>query len=460
MATSNEVVRSAWSGKWAFILAGAASAVGLGNMWRFPYLAAKYGGGTFILTYLILVFTFGVSLLLLETALGRRTGLSAIGAFKKFGAKFAFIGVLASAVPFIITPYYSIIGGWVTKYTAAYLINGPAALADGGNFFGAFITSDVESFFWMLLFMAIVFIVVGLGVEGGIEKANFVMMPALIVMAIGIAAYTIAQPGALAGVAYYLVPDFSKFSPELVIGALGQMFYSLSLAMGIMITYGSYLDKKSNLTSSVAQIGGFDLGVSFLAGLMIVPAAFVAMGSGDAVAAKAGPSLMFITLPSVFNNMGNVATIIGFLFFLLVLFAALTSAISLVETCVSIIQDGAGFSRMKSFVIVMAVVVVAGIFINLGYNRLSFIAPLGEGSSILDLFDFISNSVLMPIVALLTCVFVGWIIKPETLIEEVKVSSAFKLERAWVIMIKYVAPVLVTVILIAYVGAQFGVFKF
>lgn len=460
MATSNEVVRSAWSGKWAFILAGAASAVGLGNMWRFPYLAAKYGGGTFILTYLILVFTFGVSLLLLETALGRRTGLSAIGAFKKFGAKFAFIGVLASAVPFIITPYYSIIGGWVTKYTAAYLINGPAALADGGNFFGAFITSDVESFFWMLLFMAIVFIVVGLGVEGGIEKANFVMMPALIVMAIGIAAYTIAQPGALAGVAYYLVPDFSKFSPELVIGALGQMFYSLSLAMGIMITYGSYLDKKSNLTSSVAQIGGFDLGVSFLAGLMIVPAAFVAMGSGDAVAAKAGPSLMFITLPSVFNNMGNVATIIGFLFFLLVLFAALTSAISLVETCVSIIQDGAGFSRMKSFVIVMAVVVVAGIFINLGYNRLSFIEPLGEGSSILDLFDFISNSVLMPIVALLTCVFVGWIIKPETLIEEVKVSSAFKLERAWVIMIKYVAPVLVTVILIAYVGAQFGVFKF
>ena len=184
------------------------------------------------------------------------------------------------------------------------------------------------------------------------------------------------------------------------------------------------------------------------------------MGSGDAVAAKAGPSLMFITLPSVFNNMGNVATIIGFLFFLLVLFAALTSAISLVETCVSIIQDGAGFSRMKSFVIVMAVVIVAGIFINLGYNHLSFVQPLGEGSSILDSFDFISNSVLMPIVALLTCVFVGWIIKPETLIEEVKVSGAFKLEKAWVIMIKYVAPVLVTVILIAYVGAQFGIFKF
>ncbi len=459
MASSNEV-RSAWSGRWAFVLAGAASAVGLGNMWRFPYLAAKYGGGTFILTYLLLVFTFGVSLLLLETALGRKTGLSAIGAFKHFGKKFAFIGVLASAVPFIITPYYSIIGGWVTKYAAAYLMNGPAALADGGNFFVGFITSPVESFLWMGIFMAIVFVVVGLGVEGGIEKTNMFMMPALIIMAIGIAIYTMTMPGALDGVAYYLVPDFAKLSPELFIGALGQMFYSLSLAMGIMITYGSYLDKKSSLTSSVSQIGMFDLGVSILAGLMIVPAAFVAMGSGEAVAAKSGPSLMFITLPSVFESMGGIAAVLGFLFFLLVLFAALTSAISLVETCVSIIQDGAGWSRKKSFVTTIIVVVVAGIFINLGYNGLSFVQPLGEGSSILDLFDFISNSVIMPIVALLTCVFVGWILKPQTLIDEVELTGPFKLKSAWTVMIKYVAPVLVTVILIAYVGAQFGIFKF
>ncbi len=319
MASSNEA-RSAWSGRWAFVLAGAASAVGLGNMWRFPYLAAKYGGGTFILTYLLLVFTFGVSLLLLETALGRKTGLSAIGAFKHFGKKFAFIGVLASAVPFIITPYYSIIGGWVTKYAAAYLMNGPAALADGGNFFVGFITSPVESSVWMGIFMAIVFVVVGFGVKGGMEKTNTFMMPALIIMAVGIAIYTITMPGALDGVAYYLVPDVSKLSAELFIGALGQMFYSLSLAMGIMITYGSYLDKKSSLTSSVSQIGMFDLGVfPILAGLMIVPAAFVAMGSGEAVAAKSGPSLMFITLPSVFESMGGIAAILGFLFFLLVL---------------------------------------------------------------------------------------------------------------------------------------------
>lgn len=460
MTSGDTPSRSSWSGKWAFILAAAASAVGLGNMWRFPYLAAKYGGGTFLITYLILVFTFGVSLLLLETALGRKTGQSAIGAFKSFGKKYAFIGVLASLVPFIITPYYCIIGGWVTKYTAAYLINGPEALADGGNFFTGFITSNVESFFWMFLFMAIVFIVVALGVKGGIEKANLIMMPALIIMAIGIALYTLTMPGALEGALYYLVPDFSKFSPELVIGALGQMFYSLSLAMGIMITYGSYTKKDSDLPSSVARIGAFDLGVSFLAGLMIVPAAFVAMGSGEAVAANSGPSLMFVILPAVFADMGGAAMVVGVLFFLLVLFAALTSAISLTETCVSIVQDGAGVSRKKALITVIAVIVAAGVFVNLGYNGLSFIQPLGEGTSLLDLFDFVSNSVIMPIVALLTCIFVGWIIKPKTIIDEVKVNSPFVAARAWTVMIKFVAPVLIIVILVTYVAQTFGLISF
>ena len=458
MAKTDSPTRSAWSGKWAFILAAAASAVGLGNMWRFPYLAAKYGGGTFLFTYLVLVFTFGVSLLLLETALGRKTGLSAIGAFKSFGKKYAFIGILTSIIPFIIVPYYCIIGGWVTKYTASYLTTGSAALADGGGFFTSFISSSTESYLWMFVFMAIVFIIVALGVKGGIEKANLFMMPALIVVAIGIALYTMTIPGALDGVAYYLMPDFSKFSPELVIGALGQMFYSLSLAMGIMITYGSYLKKKESLTQSVVRVGCFDLGVSFLAGLMIVPAAFVAMGSGEAVAANSGPSLMFVTLPTVFDGMGAAANVVGFLFFLLVLFAALTSAISLTETCVSIVADGAGWSRKRSLITVIIVIVVAGAFINAGYNSLSFIEPLGPGSTMLDFFDFLSNSVMMPIAALLTCIFVGWIIKPKVLIEEIKQSSSFKLEKVWVVMIKYIAPVLVTVILVAYVAAQLGLF--
>ncbi len=441
--------RASWSSKWAFVLAAAATAVGLGNMWRFPYLAAKYGGGTFLITYLILVATFGLSLLLLESALGRTTRKSAIGAYSHFGKKFLWIGVLVSLVPFIITPYYCIIGGWVTKYAVAYLTAGPAALADGGTFFSAFMTSNVESYIWMGIFMALAFCVVGFGVEKGIERVNSVLMPALIIMAAGIALFVLTLPGALEGAAYYLVPDFSKFSAELVINALGQMFYSLSLAMGITITYGSYMRKQDSLTTSVTQIAGFDFGVSFLAGLAIVPAAFVAMGSAEAVATKSGPSLMFITLPQVFNTLDTtVATIVGFVFFLLVFFAALTSAIGLTEACVSIVQDGMHWPRRQAFVAVVAVVVVLGIFVNAGYNVLSCIQPLGEGSSLLDFFDFISNSVIMPIVEILTCLMFGWLVKENILAREIKESSAFKLEKAWTIMIKFIAPVLIAIILI------------
>lgn len=441
--------RASWSSKWAFVLAAAATAVGLGNMWRFPYLAAKYGGGTFLITYLILVATFGLSLLLLESALGRTTRKSAIGAYSHFGKKFLWIGVLVSLVPFIITPYYCIIGGWVTKYAVAYLTAGPAALADGGTFFSAFMTSNVESYIWMGIFMALAFCVVGFGVEKGIERVNSILMPALIIMAAGIAIFVLTLPGALEGAVYYLVPDFSKFSGELVINALGQMFYSLSLAMGITITYGSYMRKQDSLTTSVTQIAGFDFGVSFLAGLAIVPAAFVAMGSAEAVATKSGPSLMFITLPQVFNTLDTtVATVVGFVFFLLVFFAALTSAIGLTEACVSIVQDGMHWPRRQAFVAVVTVVVVLGIFVNAGYNVLSGIQPLGEGSSLLDFFDFISNSVIMPIVEILTCLMFGWLVKENILAREIKESSAFKLEKAWTIMIKFIAPVLIAVILI------------
>lgn len=455
---SNAPTRSMWSGKWAFILAAAASAVGLGNLWRFPYLAAKYGGGMFLLTYLVLVFTLGVSLLLLEITLGRKTRFSAINAFSSLDKRAKFIGVLASAVPFLITPYYCIIGGWVAKYLTASVFDGVGAISDGGGYFTTFITAN-SSFIFALVFIALACIVVALGVKGGIEKANLVMMPLLLVMALGLAIFTLTMPGAMEGAAYYLLPDFSKFCPELVIAAMGQVFFSLSLAMGIMITYGSYLGSKTNLTQAVTRIGCFDIGVSFLAGLMIVPAAFIAFGSGEAVAENSGPSLMFIALPQVFDAMGDIGGIIAIVFFVLVLFAALTSAISLLETCVSIVQDGLGKGRREAMVITFTFVAVMAVFVNLGYNGLSFIQPLGEGSTLLDTFDFISNSVMMPVVALLTCLFVGWVVKPKTLIDEIKTSSKFVLEKAWTVMIKYIAPVLVVVILIAYVAAQFGMFS-
>ncbi len=454
------IQRSAWSSKWAFILAGAASAVGLGNMWRFPYLAAKYGGGTFIFVYLCLVFTVGISLLLLETSLGRNTGLSVIGAFKKHNPRWGIVGVMASAVPFIITPYYCVIGGWVTKYMTAYVTDGAAALADGGGFFTSFITSTVGSFVFMLIFMAIIFVVIWRGVKGGIEKVNLVLMPMLLVLAAGIAVYSLTLDGAAAGVSYYLIPDLSKLSPELFIAALGQMFFSMSLAMAIMVTYGSYLAREEDLEHSVASIAGFDIGVSLIAGLMIVPASVAVLGSGEVVAENAGPSLMFIILPEVFAQMGAVAPVLGSVFFLLVLFAALTSAISLTEACVSIVQDGAHASRRRACAIVFGFIFVAGCVVNLGYNFLSFIEPMGAGSSILDLADFVSNSLLMPVVALGTVIFVGWVLGPQVLVEEVKHSSEFKFERPWTIIIRYVAPVALAIIFFSYLAAQFGLLSF
>ena len=440
--------RAAWSGKAGFILAGAASAVGLGNLWRFPTLAAKYGGGMFILTYFVLAFTFGISLLLLETALGRHTRQSVIGAFSTLNKRWKFAGILAALVPFIITPYYCIIGGWVTKYLVSYVTEAPGAIAAEG-FFGGFITDPIFTYVFMIVFMLLCIGVVALGVKNGIEKANMIMMPLLLVMAIGISVFVLMQPGAREGAAYYLIPDFSKFSPDLVINALGQMFYSLSLAMGIMVTYGSYLEKKESLSESVMSIAGFDLIVSFLAGLMIVPAAFVVLGLGDGGTMSAGPSLMFVTLPEVFVNMGSTAQIIGIVFFVLVLFAAATSAISLIEACTSIIQDGTHWSRGKSLFACAVFVIAAGCFINAGYNALIWIEPLGPGTQLLDFFDFISNSVMMPIVALLTCIFVGWIVKPKVVIDEVRASSKFRGAGAWTLMIKYIAPVLVIAILVA-----------
>ena len=413
----------------------------------------------FLITYVVLVVTFGFTLMMLEAALGRKTGQSALGAFKSFGKKYAFIGIFTSAIPFIIVPYYCIIGGWVLKYAGAYLIDGSAALADGGTYFTNFIGGGGESFIWAIAFLLIVFAIVALGVKNGIERANRILMPVLLIMTAGICIYELTLPGAIDGLAYYLTPDFSKFSVELVIAALGQMFYSLSLAMGIMITYGSYMQKSDNLEQSVRRIELFDTGYAFLAGLMIVPAAFVAMGSAEAVASKSGPSLMFVILPTVFDQMGGIASIMGFLFFLLVVFAALTSSISLTETCVSIVQDSAHITRKKALIVSMAFIFVMAMIVNMGYCQLAFIEPLGPGSTILDFLDFISNSVMMPIAALMACVFVGWIIKPKAIIDEVKSSGPFKAEKMFTVMVKFIAPVLLVVILVAYVAAQFGLFS-
>ena len=447
--------RSSFTGKIGFVLAAAGSAVGLGNIWRFPYLAAKYGGGIFLLVYIILAVSFGFSLMAAEIALGRKTGLSAIGAFRVLDKRFSFVGYLAAIVPAIILPYYSVIGGWVTKYLVAF-IDGNAMNTTHDDYFTGFISSTAEPLIWFLVFIGITAVVVMCGVEKGVENVSKFMMPILVVLSVVIAIYAMFMPGAMDGVRYYLLPDFSKFSATTVLAAMGQLFYSMSLAMGIMITYGSYMKKNVNLESSVRQIEIFDTGIAFFAGLMIIPAVFVFSG-GTPEALGKGPSLMFITLPKVFENMPG-GTFIGIAFFVMVLFAALTSSISLMETVVSIVCDKFKMKRIPACVAVLVFSVLLGFLSSTGYGLLGNVKLIGM--QFLDFFDFVSNSVLMPIVALCTCIFVGFVIKPKAIIEEVETDGVkFKGKKLFSVVIKYIAPIFIVLILISSVLDAFGVFK-
>lgn len=443
-----EQKRSSFSGKIGFVLAAAGSAVGLGNIWRFPYLAAQYGGGIFLLIYLILAITFGFTLMCAEIALGRKSGKSAIGAFQALSKKHSYIGVLAALVPIMILPYYSVIGGWVTKYLAVFLfgqIESASVITEEFNYFSHFISQPIEPIGWFLLFLGITSLIVMLGVEKGIEKVSKVLMPILVILTFGIAIYTLFLPGALEGLKYYLIPDFSQFSYKTVIAAMGQMFYSMSLAMGIMITFGSYMKKDVSIESSVKSIELFDTGVAFFAGLMIIPAVF---SFNPELVSKSGAGLMFMVLPQVFNNLGViVGSIVGSLFFLLVLLAALTSSISLMETVVSIFQDKFGWSRKFTSCFVFAISVVLGLPSALGFGPLSNV-HIGD-KTILDIFDFASNNILMPIVALLTCYFIGYVIKPKALADEIAGNHKFSRRKMFNVMIKYIAPVCILLILVS-----------
>ena len=449
--------RSSFSGKIGFVLAAAGSAVGLGNIWRFPYLAAKYGGGIFLLVYLILALTFGFALMTAEISLGRKTGKSAIEAFGSLNKKYKFIGVLASIVPIIILPYYSVIGGWVAKYLAVFVSGGAAQSAQDG-YFESFIAQPFEPIGWFLLFIGLTALVVLFGVEKGIEKVSKFLMPVLIVLTIGIAVYSMCMNGAMDGVIYYLKPDFSHFSVNTVLAAMGQLFYSMSLAMGIMITYGSYMKKDVSISSSVKQIEIFDTGIAFLAGLMVIPAVFSFSG-GDESALSKGPGLMFITLPKVFNSIpGMMGPIVGALFFILVLFAALTSSISLMETVVSIFRDKFGWGRKFTCIVVLVGSILLGLPSSLGFGVWSDFNI--NGNTILDMFDIFSNNLLMPIVAFLTCIFIGYIIKPQTLVDEIEIGGKpFKRKLLFNCMIKYIAPIFIVLILVSSMLDVLGIVK-
>lgn len=447
-----EKTRSNFTGSIGFIFAAASSAVGLGNLWRFPYLAAKYGGGIFLLVYFILAVTFGFTLMVTEIAIGRKTRLSPMEAFGVLNKKWKWLGRLTTLVPVLILPYYCVIGGWVTKY-GAVMISGAVADSADDNYFTSFISSTASPLIYFFIFAVLVAVIIFLGVNKGIEKFSKILMPMLLVLTIVLTIFVLTREGAGAGVAYYLKPDFSRLSVTTVLAALGQLFFSMSLAMGIMITYGSYVRKEDNIEKSVRQIEMFDTLVAFLAGMMIIPAVF-AYSNGNPDALGKGPSLMFITLPKVFHEM-PFGGVIGALFFILVFFAALTSAVSVMEAIVAGIDDKFKTGRKKATIMVFIYTAVLGVLCSLGFGLLDNIKIIGMG--ILDFLDFVSNSVLMPVVGMLTCIVVGFVIKPKTVIDEVELNGRFKMRGFYTIMVKWIAPICILLILITSVLDTLGI---
>ena len=450
--------RASFSGKIGFIIAAAASAIGLGNLWRFPYLTSHYGGGIFVLVYIILAVTFGFSLMVAELSLGRRTGKSVIDAFGDLCREYRWIGILASLVPLLVVPYYCVIGGWVTKWFAESSLGNLDALADQ-SYWGSFVSGQAggmtDPTAWFIIFLLLTVLCITLGVDKGIEKLSKVLMPALLAMIIGIVIYELTIPGIWDGVAFYLNPDLSKLSGGTFMGALSQIFYSMSLALGIMFTYGSYMKKDVSIEKSARSIGLMDTLVAILAGMMIVPVAFM-MGMGD----DAGMELMFVSMPQVFDMMPG-GSFIAPVFYLLVLFAALTSAVSMMETVVSQFVDLMAIRRNRSIILSIVCILLLGMLSVLGFGPLKTdLAPLDQGAGILGLFDTFTNSFMMPVSAILTCLFVGYVVKVTLVIDEVKAEgNPFRSEKLFVLMIKYLCPVFLGTMLVFTALEKLGIFS-
>ena len=446
--------RSTFSGKIGFVLSAAGASVGLGNIWRFPYLAAKYGGGIFLLVYIILALTFGYAMIMAETSLGRMTGKSPVGAYQCFGTSkwLSAGGWINAVIPILIVPYYSVIGGWVIKYLVEYILGHGSDLAVDG-YFSAFISSGLSTEVCFVIFALFTLSIIYAGVRNGIERVSKLMMPVLVVLSVVIAIYSISRPGAMEGVKYFLVPNPANFSWMTVVSAMGQVFYSLSIAMGILVTFGSYMKKDISIEGSTRNVEVFDTAIAIMAGLMIIPAVF-AFSGGDSGTLNAGPSLMFITIPKVFDSMG-MGTFVGILFFLLVLFAAVTSSIALTESAVSTFEDEFGWGRKKATVIIGVVMLALGSLSSLGYGPLAGIEIIGM--QFLDFFDFLTNSVMMPIAAIATCLLVSRVIGVEGIEQEVlEEGGTFRRKKVFNVMIRYICPIFAIIILISSVANAFG----
>lgn len=457
--------RNSFSGSIGFVMAAAGSAVGLGNIWRFPYLAAKDGGGLFIVIYIVLALTFGFALLTTDIAIGRKTKKGPLSAYKTLNKKSGFIGVLSCIIPMMILPYYCAIGGWVIKYFVAYISGHGAELATD-TYFSTFISGTTEPIVFILIFLFITAFVVFRGVNKGIESLSKILMPILLVLIIIIAIFslTLSHTDAngvtrtgMDGFKILFIPDLSNVTPSsfvsTLVDAMGQLFYSLSVAMGIMIAYGSYVKDDTNLNKSINQIEIFDTLIAILAGVMIIPAVFTFMGTEGMT--SSGPGLMFISLPKVFSAMGGIGNVVGALFFAMVLFAAVTSSISIMEAIVSSFMDEFHISRNKAAAIETVIAGVVGIIVCLGYNLLYFNVTLPNGASaqILDVMDYLSNNAFMPVVSISTCILIGWVLGPKSITDEIEKNGVvMRRKTLYNVMIRFIAPILLILLFLKSIG--------
>ncbi len=436
--------RGQWASSLGFIMATAGSAIGLGNLWKFPYLAGQNGGGAFVIVYILIVIFVGFTIMLGEITLGRSTGLNALGAYRKLNKKFAWVGGAGILAAFTILGYYNAVGGWVIKYIVQFVTGGVSG--DSAVFFGEFISSPIEPIIWALVFALATAFIVWKGISGGIEKYSKVLMPALFVLLIVVVIRSVTLPGAGAGLEYYLKPDFSKLTPAAIVAALGQVFFSLSLGMGCMITYGSYLSKDENIEKDAFIVPLMDTSAALLAGFAILPAVF-AFGFEPGV----GPSLMFITLPSVFAAM-PLGAVFGLLFFILVLFAAITSSISLLEVCTAYFIDEFKWSRTKATVVLACAIFVLTILSSLAMGPMANVLIFGK--NFFDLLDFIASNILLPVGGLMMCIFIGYFWGIDNAVAEISQNGkfAFRLKGFWTVLVKYIAPIAVGIVFLNMLG--------
>jgi len=437
--------REQWGSRLGFVLAAAGSAVGLGNIWKFPYMTGQNGGGAFLIIYLALVFTIGLSVMLAEFAVGRAAQRNPIGAFAVLKGKlWPIVGFLAVLAAFLILSFYSVVAGWtiayIVKMASGALVGGADEL---GAAFGSFIADPVQPIIYHALFMGLTIAVVLGGVHDGIERACKVLMPLLFILLLVLIGRAVTLPGAEKGLEFFLMPDFSKVTADTFNGALSQAFFSLSIGMGAMITYGSYLNKKENLGKSAMWVTSLDSGVAVLAGLLILPAVF-AFGFDPA----AGPGLTFITLPAVFAQMPG-GMFFGVLFFFLLTIAALTSAVSLLQPIVSYFSDEKGWNPKFAAIVAGVVIFALGIPSSLSLGVWSDFHIIGE-KGFLDSMDYVASNILLPVGGILITIFVGWVMA-DKMKEEVTNNGEkpFPFFGAWLFICRFVAPVAVAWILVS-----------